>query len=67
MIVYTPFWKTLKKSEETTYSLINKHNVNSATINRLRKNESVTVATLNDLCKILHCDITDIIAYIPED
>ena len=67
MIVYTPFWKTLKKSSETTYSLIHKHNINAATLNRLRKNESVTVATLNDLCNILHCDITDIMAYIPED
>lgn len=67
MITYAPFWKTLENSSETTYSLIYKHNISSSTLKRLRRNESVTVATLNDLCKILNCDITDIIAYIPDE
>ena len=67
MITYAPFWKTLENSSETTYSLIYKHNISSSTLKRLRRNESVTVATLNDICKILNCDITDIIAYIPDE
>ena len=67
MIVYTPFWKTLRNSPETTYTLINDHNINPTTINRLRNNRPVTTTTINDLCNILRCDITDIIAYLPEE
>ena len=67
MISYAPFWNTLKRSSESTYSLLNKHNVSSSTITRLRKNLPLTTTTLNDLCGILKCDISDIIAYIPEE
>lgn len=67
MITYSPFWKTLKDSPETTYTLINKHHINPTTINRLRNNKPVTTTTLNDLCLILKCGICDIIAFIPED
>jgi len=67
MIVYTPFWETLKRSSESTYTLINKHNINPTTINRLRNNKPVTTTTLNDLCIILHCDLSDIVAFVPEE
>ncbi len=67
MIVYEPFWKTLKASGESTYTLINKHRISSATIDKLRKNKPVTTTTLNDLCRILSCRIEDILLYIPSD
>lgn len=67
MIVYTPFWKTLKNSSESTYTLINRYNINPTTINRLRNNKPITTTTLNDLCLILRCDITDIVEFIPEE
>ena len=67
MISYAPFWKTLKDSPETTYTLINKHNINPTTINRLRNNNPVTTTTLNDLCLILKCEICDIIEFLPEE
>ena len=51
MIEYSPFWNTLKKSTETTYTLIHKHHISSATIDKLRKNKPVTTTTLNDLCE----------------
>lgn len=65
MIVYEPFWATLKESKETTYTLINKHGISSNTLCKLRKNESITMVTLNDLCEILECDPSQIIKYIP--
>lgn len=65
MIEYTPFWKTLKESPETTYSLINKYHISSATIDKLRKNKPVNTTTLNDLCRILNCDLEDIAIYVP--
>ncbi|MSS63665.1 helix-turn-helix domain-containing protein [Velocimicrobium porci] len=65
MIDYKPFWNTLKNSKETTYTLINIHHVSSATIDKLRKNRPMNTTTLNDLCRILNCELQDIAQYIP--
>ena len=67
MIDYSPFWETLKKSNESTYTLINKHHISSSTIDKLRKNKPLNTTTLNDLCRILNCDIPEICRYIPSD
>lgn len=67
MITYDPFWKTLQNSQETTYSLINTHRVSSAIIDKLRKNKPMNTTTLNDLCRILQCNLQDIAEYIPSD
>lgn len=67
MIDYSPFWETLKESNESTYTLINKHHISSSTIDKLRKNKPLNTTTLNDLCRILDCDIQEICRYIPSD
>lgn len=67
MIDYSPFWTTLKKSGETTYTLIKHHHISSATIDKLRKNKPMNTTTLNDLCRILDCRLEDIAQYIPSD
>lgn len=67
MISYEPFWNTLKIRGESTYSLINKHGISSATINRIRKGEGITTQKINDFCKILRCNVEDIIKYIGEE
>lgn len=64
MIDYSPFWETLKKSGETTYSLINAHHISSATIDKLRNNKPMNTTTINDLCRILNCDIQNIARYV---
>ncbi len=63
MIKYTPFWKTLEQSDESTYTLIHKHNISSATIDRLRKNQGISTMKIDDLCRILHCKVEDILIY----
>ncbi|MBQ7595347.1 MAG: helix-turn-helix domain-containing protein [Clostridia bacterium] len=63
MISYAPFWKTLKEKGESTYTLINKHGISSATINRIRKGEGITTQKIDDFCKILDCRVEDIIQY----
>ena len=67
MISYRPFWNTLELSNETTYTLINKYNLSSATIDKLRHNKPLTTTTINDLCRILNCKTQDILLYIPSD
>lgn len=63
LIKYTPFWETLKNSNESTYTLIHKHNISSATIDRLRKNQGISTMKIDDLCRILDCRVEDIIVY----
>lgn len=67
MICYRPFWETLRKSSESTYTLIKNHKISSATIDKLRKNRPITTTTLNDLCRILDCPVEGILEYIPSD
>ena len=67
MIHYNPFWETLEKSQETTYTLIKNHRISSSTIDKIRKNKPITTTTINDLCRILKCSVEKILEYIPCD
>lgn len=67
MIDYSPFWETLSKSEENWYTLTHKHKMSHSTLHRLKHNEDVSTRTLNDLCRILNCSISDLVQYIPSD
>ena len=67
MIDYSPFWITLECSSETTYTLINKHHISSAIIDKLRKNKPMNTTTLNDLCRILNCRLDELAQYIPSE
>ena len=67
MISYAPFWRTLKSSKESTYTLIKNHHISSSTIDKLRNDKPVNVTTINDLCRILECAVEDIMEYVPSD
>ena len=67
MIVYEPFWNTLKASGEATYTLIVKHHLSSSTIDKLRKNKPLNTTTINDLCRILDCTVEQIMQYVPSN
>lgn len=66
MISYKPFWETLKKRNITTYMLINKYNISSATIDRMKKGNGISTMKINDFCEILDCNVEDIIIYEKE-
>lgn len=65
MISYAPFWDTLRKSGESTYTLIKNHRVSSSTLDKLRKNKPLNTTTINDLCRILNCPVEAVMAYVP--
>jgi putative transcriptional regulator len=67
MIDYSPFWNTLENSSENWYTLTSKHHMSHSTLHRLKHNMDVSTRTLNDLCRILQCDICDLIKYVPSD
>ncbi len=67
MIVYTPLWKTLEEKNISTYKLEHTYGMSKSMIHKLKHNQSITLTTLNQLCKMLHCGIEDIITYIDEE
>lgn len=60
MIVYTPLWETMKKKGVTTYTLREKFKISGSTVQRLKRNMSVSTNTLSDLCELLDCELSDI-------
>ena len=61
VINYGPFWKTLKEKGVTQYQMIHEYSFSAGTLNALRKNKSITMKTLKEICTILDCDITDVV------
>lgn len=57
----------IQHSPENWYTLTSKHHMSHSTLHRLKHNKDISTKTLNDLCRILNCNIYDIITYIPSD
>ena len=67
VIDYAPFWDTLEKSDENWYTLVHKHEINPATLHRLKHNKPISTTTIDTFCAILRCNSGDIIRYIPDE
>ena len=66
MIVYTKLWETMKEKGVSQYKLIRQYGISTGQLDRLRKNENVNTYTLNALCEILQCQLSDIATFISE-
>lgn len=67
MIVYNKLWKTMKAKGITQYALIKKYKISAGQLTRLRANEHVSTHTLEIFCKILDCNVEDIVEYVPDE
>ncbi len=63
MISYEPLWRTMKERGATTYTLIYKLGFSAYTITNLRRGKSITMNTLEKLCKALDCTPNDIVCF----
>ena len=66
MIVYDKLWVTMKEKGITQYKLMKEYHFSSGQLDRLRKNDNVSTFTLNQLCKILNCNLNDIAEYVED-
>lgn len=64
MISYRPFYETLSRKHTTEYALITKHHIPANTLHRMKHHEAITTKTLNTLCTILDCPVSDIMEYV---
>ncbi len=67
MVIFTPLWETMKKKGFTTYTLRVKYGISGATVQRLKRNMSVSTNTLSDLCDILDCELEDVALYVRDE
>ena len=63
MYTYEPLFRTMKERGITTYTLVNHYGISSHLMSNLRHNKNVTMNTIDQLCKILNCNISDIVEY----
>ena len=66
MISYGPLWNTLNKRDMSTYDLIYKHGLSANTVHRMKTGQAITTKTLNELCFILRCQVSDVIEYLED-
>ena len=70
MISFKPFRDLMKKHEITTYYLRNKceaYNLDHKTIARLLNDGSVSTHTINALCHIFQCQLSDIMEFTRDE
>ncbi len=54
----------MRKKGFTTYTLRVKHGISGSTVQRLKQNQPLSTVTLNDLCKLLNCKLSDVAEYV---
>ena len=63
MITFDPLWRTMKEKDISVYELLEKHKFSHGTYDSIKHNRNVTLNTINQLCEILNCSVSDIIEY----
>ena len=66
MISYRPLWAIMEEKGITTYRLINQ-GIDSRTISNLKQNQNITMLTAEKLCRIIGCEIQDIVEFVEEE
>ena len=65
MISYEPLFQTMKKKKITSYKL-QTEGFSRATYYSIKQGNSISTNTVNQLCKLLKCNVSDIMEYIEE-
>lgn len=66
LISYAPLFKTMKDKGITSYQL-EKLGFSRATYYSIQKGNSISTNTVNQLCKLLNCSVSDVMEFIDED
>ena len=66
MISYEPIFRTMKEKNTTSYALF-KQGFPKATYYSIRQGNSVSTNTINHLCRLLKCPVSDVMEYIDDE
>lgn len=67
MFSYAPLMATLHKKKISKTDLQKLTKVSSATIAKISKDQMVSMQVINDICRVLDCQIEDVIFYVKEE
>ena len=62
IIDYKPLWETLDKKGISQYTLL-KSGIDNKTLDSLKKNNNITLLTVEKLCTIIGCTPNDIVQF----
>ena len=65
MFDYAPLWETMRRCGVSQYQLL-KQGVDNKTLDSLKKNKNITVATMEKLCGIIGCTPNDVVRFYEE-
>ena len=57
----------MKEKGITQYTLIKQYGISPGQLTRLKRNESVSTHTIETFCKILECQVNDVMEYIEDE
>lgn len=66
-ISYKPLWKTLIDKNWSKRELMRQANLTTNHIANMGKGKHISLTSLVKICETLNCDITDVIALVPDD
>ncbi len=66
-ISYNKMWKLLIDKNMKRKDLKEQAEVSQNVMARLSKNQAVNMDTMAKICKVLQCDIGDVMEFIPEE
>ena len=65
MISYEPLFMTMQKKGITSYRLF-KLGFPQSNYYTIKRGENISTHTVNELCRILDCNVSDVMTYIDE-
>lgn len=66
-IKYDKLFLLMKEKGLTTYKIRKENIISQGALTSLRAGKSVTMDTIEKLCKVLECQPGDIIVYVPDN
>ncbi len=63
---YSKLWKRLIDENMMKVDLRSRAGITTNALAKLGKNEHVSTATLEKVCNVLHCNIEDIVEFVPD-
>ena len=62
---YKPLWKQLIDLDMTKKAFAKKVGISISTLNRMGRNEYISLKIIDDICVMLQCTPNDVIEHIP--
>ena len=67
MILYTKLFALIKEKGHAPTNWLRLNGIHAATVNKMRKNQTITTETIDRLCRLLDCQPGNLMEYVPDE